>query len=194
MVQQDMTMQMRWVKLMRPVKSLLKFRLPWDDKITHYLSLFSPFLLSNQSSLCHHFQRARRICQRSGLRQPQKLGWSAAGKRKQTTTTSGITSKCISTTRWCAARVFLICLRTTSTRSPRKDWITASTACRKFGFSMRTWKSMAFRTLSLCLLDGARTWMLTSWIKPARLLRFPFACLTSLFMLAGADCMRCSSP
>lgn len=34
----DMDMQMNWVKIMKPIKSLLKFRLPWDKSDVDYLS------------------------------------------------------------------------------------------------------------------------------------------------------------
>lgn len=36
-VQRNMQAQMRWHELMKPVKSLLKFRLPWDTGKTEYL-------------------------------------------------------------------------------------------------------------------------------------------------------------
>jgi hypothetical protein len=33
-VQRDMQWQQAWVRIMRPVGSILKFRLPWSDGVT----------------------------------------------------------------------------------------------------------------------------------------------------------------
>jgi cap2 methyltransferase len=37
-VEADMTRQMEWIKVMQPDLSMVKFRLPWQDGFTHYLS------------------------------------------------------------------------------------------------------------------------------------------------------------